>query len=130
MQKKIEQIRPGTLQPSVLQQEGVHLRLASGTYEGNTGPLNSLTPVISIVGEIEKGRRVQLTATPGYRTLLYVANGEVMINGETISRYHLVVFEKDNDEIILAACENAQIVYLSVAPTDERTAAKENKLCL
>lgn len=114
------------LQPPVLQQEGVHLRLASGIYEGNTGLLKSLTPVISIVGEVEKGRRVQLTATPGYWTLLYVAKGIVTINGETVSQYHLVVFEKENDEIILAANENAQILYLSAAPIDEPVAAKDN----
>jgi redox-sensitive bicupin YhaK (pirin superfamily) len=110
MRKKIEHILP---LPPILQQEGVHLRLASGSYEGNTGPLKSLPPVISIIGEIEKGQRVQFTATLGYRTLLYVTKGEVTVNGEPVSQYHLIVFEKGNDEIILAAGENAQILYLS-----------------
>jgi redox-sensitive bicupin YhaK (pirin superfamily) len=112
--------------PPVLQQEGVKLRLASGEYEGKTGPLKSFTPVISIIGEIEKGRRVQFTAIPGYWTLLYVVKGTLSVNGETVSPYHLIVFEKDNEEIILAATEETQILFLSAAPIDEPVAAKDN----
>src|ERR1700754_3479190 len=40
------QFAPKSVQPEVLQQEGVHLRLASGGYESKTGPLKSFTPVI------------------------------------------------------------------------------------
>ena len=87
-------------QPRVLEQEGVDLRLASGAYEGVTGPLKSFTPVISITGSIRQGKRVQFTATPGYWTLLYIAGGKVCINQETIDEHHLVVFEKAGDEII------------------------------
>ena len=61
--------------PKVLQQEGVNLRLASGDYDGLTGPMKTHTPVISVVGEINKGKRVQFTATPGYWTLVYVIKG-------------------------------------------------------
>jgi len=93
-------------QPRVLEQEGVDLRLASGAYEGVTGPLKSFTPVISITGIIRQGKRVQFTATPGYWTLLYIAGGKVCINQETIDEHHLVVFEKAGDEIILTAEED------------------------
>jgi redox-sensitive bicupin YhaK (pirin superfamily) len=41
---------------NVLAQEGVHLRLASGEFDGMTGPIKSHTPVVSIVGEIDKGQ--------------------------------------------------------------------------
>jgi len=116
MQKKIVHILDAL--PSVLQQEGVHLRLAGGEYDGSTGPLKSFTPVISIIGEIEKGKRVQLTATPGYQTLLYIAKGSLTINCETIPPYHLVVFEKDNDELIITATEPTQILFLSAMPID------------
>jgi redox-sensitive bicupin YhaK (pirin superfamily) len=100
-------------QPPVFQQEGVDLRLASGLYDGVTGPLRSLTPIISISGRIGQGKRVQFTATPGYWTLLYIASGKACINQESIDKYHLVIFEKANDEIILTAEEDAQILFLS-----------------
>lgn len=114
------------MQPQVLKQDGVNLRLASGAYEGQTGPLKSFTPVISIIGEIEKGKRVQFTAIPGYWTLLYVAKGAVTINAETIDIHNLVVFEKGNEEIIITAEQDAQILILSALPIDEPVAAIDN----
>ncbi|MDB4999590.1 MAG: Pirin-related protein [Mucilaginibacter sp.] len=113
-------------QPQVLQQDGVNLRLASGSYDGKTGPLKSFTPVISIVGEVEQGKQVQFMATPGYWTLLYIAKGRVNINQETVEQYNLVVFEKDNEEVILTAEEDTQILFLSAEPIDEPVAAKDN----
>lgn len=112
--------------PKVLEQEGVELRLASGGYEGKRGPLQSHTPVVSIIGEIEKGKRVQFTATPGYWTLLYVVKGRINVNLETVNRYNLVVFEKENEEIFVCAEEDAQILFLSAEPLDEPVAAKGN----
>ena len=70
--------------PNVLQQDGVNLRLASGDYDGLTGPMKTHTPVISVVGDINQGKRVQLTATPGYWTLLYVIKGRVCVNQESV----------------------------------------------
>ena len=112
--------------PNVLRQEGVSLRLASGEFDGLTGPIQTLTPVVSIVGEIDKGKRVQLTATPGFWTLLYVIKGKICINQESILPQHLVVFEKENDEIIIIAEEDAQVLFLSAEPIDEPVAAKDN----
>ena len=114
------------MQPRVLQQEGVDLRLASGSYEDKTGPLKSFTPVISIVGSIQKCRQVQIAATPGYWTLLYIAKGSININQETIRQYNLIVFEKENDEIVLTAEEDAVVLFLSAEPIDEPVAAKDN----
>lgn len=112
--------------PKVLQQDGVNLRLASGTYDGATGPLKTYTPVISIVGEIEKGNRVLLPATPGYWTLLYIAKGNVTVNNEPVAPYQLVVFEKENDEIIVCAEDDTQLLFLSAEPINEPIAAKDN----
>ena len=112
--------------PKVLEQEGVSFRLASGNYESKTGPVKSFTPVISMIGEIEKGKRVQFAATPGYWTLLYVVNGRINVNMETVNEHHLIIFEKENDEIIVCAEENAQLLFLSAQPIDEPVAAKDN----
>jgi len=106
-------------QPPVLQQDGVDLRLASGHYDGLTGPLKSFTPIVTISGSIRKGKRVQFTATPGYWTLLYIAKGTACVNQETIATYHLVVFEQANDEIILSAEEDIQVLFLSGEPISD-----------
>lgn len=114
------------MQPRVLEQEGADLHLASGSFEGKAGPLKSFTPVISVVGHIQKGKQIQMNATPGYWTLVYVAKGCVNVNQEAVKQYNLVVFEKENDEVILTAEEDAVILFLSAEPIDEPVAAKDN----
>lgn len=113
-------------QPQVLQQEGVELRLASGSFDGKAGPVQTITPVITIVGDIKKGKQVQLSATPCYWTLIYIASGRICINQESVEAHHLIVFEKDNDEIIITAEENAKLLILSAMPINEPVAAKDN----
>jgi redox-sensitive bicupin YhaK (pirin superfamily) len=111
----------------VIQEEGVNLRLASGVYDGKKGPIQkSFTPVISIIGEINKGKQIQLTATPGWWTLLYIAKGKVCIDQESIEQYHLIIFQKENDEILIIAEEDTQILFLSAEPLQEPLAVKDN----
>lgn len=111
----------------VMNEAGINLRLASGVYEGKQGPINkSFTPVVSIIGEINKGKQVQLTATPGWWTLLYIAKGKVCIDQESIEQYHLLIFQKENDEILITAEEDTQLLFLSAEPIDEPVAAKDN----
>ncbi|RYY50236.1 MAG: pirin family protein [Chitinophagaceae bacterium] len=113
-------------QPKVLQQEGTDFRLASGNYDSATGPLSSFTPVIIVSGSIKKNKRVQFSATAGYWTLLYVVKGKLCINQETIEEHHLVVFEKENDEIFACAEEETEVIFLSAEPIEEPVAAKDN----
>jgi len=112
--------------PRVLEQDGASFRLASGQYEGKTGPMKSFIPIISIIGEIRKGTQVQLSATPGYRTLLYVIRGKVNINQESIDACNLIVFQDENEEVIVTAEADAQVLFLSAEPINEPVAAKDN----
>jgi redox-sensitive bicupin YhaK (pirin superfamily) len=113
-------------QPKVLAQEGVELRLACGEYEGMTGPLRSFTPLIAIAGTVAAGRKIQLKATPGYWTLLYIAKGSVSVNGNDVDASYLVIFDKEGEDIEMTAKEDAYILYLSAEPIDEPVAAKDN----
>jgi quercetin 2,3-dioxygenase len=113
--------------PQVLKQDGVNFRLASGEYDGETGPIQNFTQVISIIGEVSAGKQVHFTATPGYWTLLYVVKGTIEVNDkETVGAYNLIVFEQDNDEFTVRASEDAQLLFLSAEPLDEPIAAKDN----
>jgi redox-sensitive bicupin YhaK (pirin superfamily) len=114
-------------QPQVLINGGVDLRLVSGPFEGKTGPMKTHTPIIFIVGNISKGKQVNIKATPGYWTLLYIVNGGMLVNGETqVAMHNLIVFEKENDEITIEAKEDTQILFMSAEPINEPVAAKGN----
>jgi redox-sensitive bicupin YhaK (pirin superfamily) len=112
--------------PVVIDEQGIQFRLASGTYNEQTGPIQNFTPVISMIGEIISGKEVLLTATPGYWTLLYVAKGKIVVNDEPVDMHNLVVFNKDEEDILINAVENTQVLFLSAEPIDEPVAAKDN----
>lgn len=113
-------------QPKVFEQEGVHLKLSAGNADGKTGPLKSFTPVTIINGNIEGGNRMLLPATLGYWSLLYIIKGRLNVNQESVEEQQLVVFEKENDEILLCAEEDVQLLFLSAEPINEPIAAKDN----
>jgi redox-sensitive bicupin YhaK (pirin superfamily) len=112
--------------PRVIDEPGVQFRLASGDYNGETGPIQNFTPIISMIGEIEAGREIELNATPDYWTLLYVIKGKVVVNDQPVDMHHLVVFDKAAGGIVVSATENARILFLSAEPIEEPVAAKDN----
>lgn len=112
--------------PKVLVKEGVEFRLASGNYEGKTGPIQQFTPIISMIGEMQRTAEVKLEAIPGYWTLLYVAKGSIEVNGTNVDEHHLVVFDKEYSDVEVLALEDAQLLFLSAEPIEEPVAAKDN----
>lgn len=112
--------------PIAIDENGANFRLASGEYNGHTGPITNFTPLISMIGEVKPGGSVRFHAQPGYWTLLYLVRGSVRINDTDIAGGHLVIFEKENDEVEVTAIEECQILFLSAEPIDEPVAAKDN----
>jgi redox-sensitive bicupin YhaK (pirin superfamily) len=112
--------------PRVIDQPGVQFRLASGTYNNETGPIQNFTPIVSMIGEIGAGNNITLTAAPGYWTLLYVVKGKIAVNDTPVEMHRLVVFGKDADEVIIFATGDAQVLFLSAEPIDEPVAARDN----
>jgi len=69
---------------------------------------------------------MMLPAIPGYWTLLYIIKGQINVNQESVQEHNLIIFEKENDEIILCAEEDVDLLFLSAQPIDEPVAAKDN----
>ena len=79
-----------------------------------------------MIGEMEGGREIELYATPGYWTLLYVVKEKVAVNDQPVDMHNLIVFDKEGQDISIFATENAQILFLSAEPIEEPVAAKDN----
>lgn len=120
------QLAPLESQPLIATEAGIQLRLLAGHYDGYTGPFKSHTPVTLINGKMDGGAQLQLMARPEYWTLLYITSGQIRLNGETINEHQLVVFEKENDEILVSSCEDTTLLYLCAAPLTEPVAASGN----
>lgn len=118
----------GSEMPPVAGKPGVHLSLIGGDYENKTGPLKNFTPITAIWGQVEANCDVTLKATRGYWTLLYVVDGKIKVNGTEVTGYHLVVFDKDDEQpdVHITALENTRLLYLCAEPINEPVAAKDN----
>lgn len=113
--------------PWLFEEEGIRLKLASGTYGNLVAPISSATPVTSIFGNISAGKSFSLDSKEGYWTLLYVLEGSVMVNdGRKIEGHHLVIFSKEGNKIDLRVNADTKILFLSGEPIDEPVAAKGN----
>ncbi|MFB6457006.1 pirin family protein [Chitinophaga sp. Hz27] len=114
--------------PHVAAHPGVHLKLVGGEYEGKQGPLQNFTPITAIWGSLDAGAAVSLHAKRDYWTLLYVVDGNVLVNGTSVNGYHLVIFDKDdpNADVHIQATEATRILYLNAEPINEPIAAKDN----
>ena len=113
-------------QPLIPTAAGASLRLIAGQYEDLKGPLQGLTPVTIINAALYTGQQLQFTAKPGYWTLLYLISGKLQINGENILPQQLIIFEKENDEVLIRSCADSYFLYLSGAPIEESVAAGGN----
>ena len=113
--------------PQVFNVEGNELRLASGHYDQLKGPIQSFTPVTSIFGSVRSGLEFQFHAIKDYWTLLYLLEGEILLNeAQSISGSHLVVFSKDGTDIRVQVKSDSKMLYLSGEPIEEPVAAKGN----
>ena len=113
--------------PQVFNVEGNDLRLASGHYDQLKGPIQSFTPVTSIFGSVRSGLEFQFHAIKDYWTLLYLLEGEILLNeAQSISGSHLVVFSKEGTDIRVQVKSDSKMLYLSGEPVEEPVAAKGN----
>ncbi|GEP91742.1 hypothetical protein SAMN05660909_03837 [Chitinophaga terrae (ex Kim and Jung 2007)] len=114
--------------PPVAEGPGVHLKLVGGQYEGKTGPLKNYTPITAIWGKLEAGSTAKLHSTPGYWTLLYVADGHVTVNGAPVNGYHLLVFDKEDTatDINITATADTRLLFLDAEPITEPLAVRDN----
>lgn len=112
--------------PDMVADEGVDLKLVSGHYNNLQGPIQSFTPVITAMGNVAAGKQLLLTATEGYWTLLYILEGEAIVNSRQVSGQQLVVFSKQDTDIAIVAQANTKLLYLSAEPINEPVAAKGN----
>ncbi|MGZ5255283.1 MAG: pirin family protein [Flavitalea sp.] len=112
--------------PSVAD-EGVELKIASGSFDDLQGPISSFTPITSLFGKMNKSVSKEFKTSEGYWTLLYLLYGKLKINNDQVlESQQLAVFSKEGDAVTIEALTDSKILYLSGEPIDEPVAAKGN----
>jgi len=99
------------------------LELIAGEFAGVLGPIPSLTGVFMSVVRLSAGARATVPAPMRRSVFLYVVEGEVIISGETVDRWHLVEMNDDGEEILVEALTDAVLLFGHADPINEPVVA-------
>lgn len=103
-----------------LANDGGRLRVIAGEYLSHKGPARTFTPMNVWDIQLNAGASLSLPLAQGHSAALVVLRGEVRVNGEQgAGAAQLVLFERDGDEVLLEATQDASVLLLSGEPIDE-----------
>ena len=101
-----------------IQKDGVTLHLVSGEHDGQAGAFESLTGIFMSWLDMTSGSRIAFDGLTGRDVFVYVAKGEVTINGTEVSGFNLAELGA-GDGIEMAASTDAVILYGHAEPINE-----------
>jgi quercetin 2,3-dioxygenase len=104
--------------PSV-EKDGVKVNVISGSFDGVTGPVESLTGIVMTTIELKAGARVTLPAPRGRNVFFYIVRGELDVG----RAMELVDFNDDGDEIAIEAITDAVVLFGHAEPFHEPVVA-------
>ncbi|HEY8713675.1 MAG TPA: pirin family protein [Thermoanaerobaculia bacterium] len=111
--------------PSITIDDGrVTINLISGQWNGQSGPIQSLTGVVMMTVSPSAGGRIVLSAPRGRNVFLYIVRGEVRVSGTTAREFQLVELEDDGDDVALEAFRDSLVIFGHAAPLNEPVVAR------
>lgn len=110
--------------PSVPLPGGGSLNLVSGKFEGQSGPIQSLTGVFMATVRLPAGAEAKLPAPSSRSVFLYVVEGEGEISGNAFERWTLVRLNDDGDEVRVRAGTDTRLLYGHAEPIGEPVVAQ------
>ena len=98
----------------------VKVRIISGEFKNVKGIIQHFTPVVTSVFEFEKEGEIDFKIPAEYNTLIYVLDGELVINSsETADDKTIVCFDNDEHSIKLKAKKKTNAILLAGQPIKE-----------
>ncbi|WP_407408901.1 pirin family protein [Acinetobacter sp.] len=104
-----------------LPEQGGHLRVIAGEYQGHTGPATSFSPINLWDGALAQNADHTFTVPPDHTTLLVLLEGELLINHrQKVQPNSVVLFERNQDtQINVLAAQHSRFVLLTGEPLNE-----------
>ena len=95
------------------------IEVIAGEYKETKGPASTFTSIQVYNARIKNGASIELSFPPSYNTGILIVEGSAVLNGETASTDHFVLFKNDGELISIEAPEDAILLVLSGEPIDE-----------
>jgi quercetin 2,3-dioxygenase len=98
--------------PTIVLDDGrATVNLVSGSFNGVTGPVTSLTGVFMSTIALGKGARILITELTGRNLFLYVVRGTVEVGPDKVEAMHLAEMNSEGDAIELFAETGALLLF-------------------
>jgi quercetin 2,3-dioxygenase len=98
--------------PAIVLDDGrATVHLVSGSFNGVTGPVKSLTGVFMSTIALDKGARILITELTGRNVFLYVVRGMVEVGPDKVETMHLAEMNSEGDAIELFAEAGALLLF-------------------
>jgi quercetin 2,3-dioxygenase len=97
--------------PAIVLDGRATVHLVSGSFNGVTGPVKSLTGVFMSTIALDKGARILITELTGRNVFLYVVRGMVEVGPDKVETMHLAEMNSEGDAIELFAEAGALLLF-------------------
>ncbi len=87
------------------------MNLVSGTFQGEEGPIRSLTGVFMSTIRLSQGAHVTLPAPKGRSVFLYVVSGRATVAGVAVEPWRLVTLNDDGEAVAIAAEDDLVLLF-------------------
>jgi len=96
----------------------VTMNLIAGSWDGTTGPVESLTGVFMSTIELRPGASLRIGDMARRSVFLYVVRGAAQVGNyeDRVGAFHLVELSSDGDEILLSSAEGALVLFGHAEP--------------
>jgi len=106
--------------PTITSADGkVRVELISGQWEGQTGPIRSLTGVEMSLMRLDAGASLEIPAPKERSVFLYVVRGEVTLAGKPVKGFNLAQLNADGDTVQLGATADSVVLFGLADPIGE-----------
>ena len=102
-----------------LSDEMYDVQVVAGEYQGLAGPAKVFSPMTLLRGEIKEGGELDLSLPQNFNTLMYLLDGELVVNGETVGGKNMIWFDNDGEDIKLQGRMTTRFILLSGEPLNE-----------
>ncbi|WP_404376324.1 pirin family protein [Vreelandella aquamarina] len=97
--------------PAIALPGGSKLNLIAGQWQGQMGPIESLTGVFMSTLALPAGALEQLPVASGRQVFLYVVSGDVKVGSEAVKPQHLIEVDRDGESLVIEADSNARLLF-------------------
>ncbi len=111
---KVEQM------PEIIEAEGkIRVKLVAGSYREFTGPAATFTPIEVMMVNFRAGGKAEMAIPGDHNALIYLLDGTIRVNDQTVEKLHLVHFRKDGGTIAFETLSEGKLLLLAGEPIAE-----------